>query len=108
MRDYESDREQRNLSMQMVDHVFAPGGGDVAESRRETELQPHHREAGIADCDRELRPEVARGGQGPDQEREQGGEHKNQIDGHPRPAAQGEAQLSNGAPGPHRFALPIL
>jgi hypothetical protein len=94
MRHHESERQQRDLAVQVVDDILAPGGGDKAEPRREAELQPHHGEAGIPDCDRELGPEIAQGRQWPDQEGKQRREHEHQIDGNPRPAAKGKAQLS--------------
>ena len=88
MRYDQADRYQRNLTVKMVDDVFAPRLGDVAKARREAELQPHHRKAGITERDRELRPEIARRGMRACQEREQGSENEQQIDEDPNGPAQ--------------------
>src|SRR5271170_1163628 len=69
--------------MEVIDDVFAPRLSDVSEARRETELQPHHRKAGIAERDRELGPETARGWQHPHQQHEQRGENEQKIDRNP-------------------------
>ena len=60
VRDDQADRDQRDLAVKVIDDVLAPRLGDVAEARREAELQAHHRQAGVADRDRELGPESAR------------------------------------------------
>ena len=79
MRQRQTNRDQRDPAVKVVDDVFAPRLGDVAEAGRETELQAHHRQAGVADGDRELRPEIARGRQRSRQEREQRAEDKEEV-----------------------------
>ena len=86
MRDDQADRDQRDLAVKVVDDILAPRLGDVAEARRETELQAHHRQARVADRDRELGPEIARRRQRRRQEREQRGENEEQIDDRSRPS----------------------
>ena len=84
----EADRYQRNLTVKMVNDVFAPRLGDVPEARGETELQTHHRKAGVAEGDRELRPEITRWRMRACQEREQGSENEQQVDEDPNGPAQ--------------------
>ena len=88
MRYDQADRYERNLAVKMVNDVFAPRLGDVPEARGETELQAHHRKAGIAEGDRELRPEIARRRMRACQEREQGSENEQQVDEDPNGPAQ--------------------
>ena len=83
MRYDQADRYQRNLTVKMIDDVFAPRLGDILEARGETELQAHHRKAGIAEGDRELSPETARWRMRACQQREQGSENEQQIDEDP-------------------------
>ena len=88
---HQADSDQRNLPMKVVDDVFAPRLGDEAEARGEAELQAHHREAGVADRSREFSPEVARGRQPTQKQREQRAEHEQKIQSAPNNSAQGEA-----------------
>ena len=89
VRNDQADRYQRDLAVKVIDDVLAPRLGDVAEARREAELQAHHRQAGIAERDRELRPEIARRRQRPRQEREQRGEDEEQINDDPNGPTHG-------------------
>ncbi len=84
--------------MKMVDDILAPWIGDVPEACSEADLQAHHREAGIADRDREFRPEVARRRTRPCQEREQRGEDEEQIKSDLNGPAHGVAKLHGLAP----------
>ena len=93
MRDDQGDRDQRDLAVKMIDDVFAPRFGDVPEARGEAELQAHHRQAGVADRDRELGPEIARGRQRSRQEREQRRENEEQINEDPNGPAHGVENL---------------
>ncbi len=60
MQDDESNGDQRDLAVKVIDDVFTPWLGDVPEARREAELQTHHRQARVTDRDRERPPEIAR------------------------------------------------
>src|ERR1700686_3853121 len=95
MRYDQADRYERNLTVKMVNDVFAPGLGDVPEARGETELQAHHRKAGVAEGDRELGPKVARRRMRACQEREQGSENEQQVDEDPNSPAQTTKKLHN-------------
>src|SRR6202011_3709603 len=88
MRDDQADRYERNLTVKMVNHVFAPRLGGVPEARGETELQAHHRKAGVAEGNRELCPEIARRRMRTSQERKQGSENEQQVDEDPNGPAQ--------------------
>ncbi len=79
MRYDETDGYQRYLTVKVIDDILTPGLGDMAETCREAELQAHHRQTGVTDRDRELRPEIARWWQRTSQEREQWGENEEQI-----------------------------
>jgi hypothetical protein len=84
----QADRYERNLTVKMVNDVFAPRLGDVPEARGETELQAHHRKAGVAEGNRELCPEIARRRMRTSLEREQGSENEQQVDEDPNGPAQ--------------------
>src|ERR1700692_5134247 len=88
MRYDQADRYERNLTVKMVNDVFAPRLGDVTEARGKTELQAHHREAGIAEGDRELCPKITRRRMRACQEREQGSENEQEVDENPNGPAQ--------------------
>jgi hypothetical protein len=45
MRYDQADRYERNLTVKMVNDVFAPRLGDIPEASGETELHAHHRKA---------------------------------------------------------------
>ena len=81
----QADRDQRDLTVKVIDDVLAPRLSDKPEACREAELQAHHCQAAVTDRNRELRPEVARGRMRAEQEREQGGENKDQICDDPTP-----------------------
>ena len=91
VRHHQADGDLRDLAVKVIDDVLAPRGGDVTEARGEPELQAHHRQAGIADRDRKLRPEIARGRQRPQKKREQRGEDEEQVNDDPNRPAHGTA-----------------
>src|SRR4249919_2875845 len=88
MRHDQADRYERNLTVKMINDVFAPWLGDVPEARGKTELQAHHRKAGIAEGDRELCPEITRRRMRAGQQCEQGSENEQQVDENPNGPAQ--------------------
>ena len=83
VQDDKGDCDQRYLAVKVINDVFAPWLGDVPEARGETELQTHHRQARVADCDGELPPEIARRRERPRQQREQRGKNEEQVNGDP-------------------------
>jgi hypothetical protein len=89
VRNDQADRYQRYLTVKMVYDVLAPRLGHVPEACRQAELQAHHRQSGIADRDRELRPKIARRRQCSCQEREQRGEDEEQIQDDPNGPTHG-------------------
>ena len=93
VRHHQADCNQRDLAMEVIDDVFAPRFGHVAEACRETALQAHYRQAGIAERNRELRPETACRRQWPRHEDEQRGEDEEQVDDDPDGPTHGERRL---------------
>ena len=75
----QANRYQRDLAVKVIDDVLAPRFGDMSEPRRESELQTHHRQASVANRDREFGPEIAGRRQRTCQESEQRGENEEQI-----------------------------
>src|SRR5271168_4131550 len=90
--------------MEVIDDIFAPWLGYVTETRREADLQAHHRQARVAERDRELGPEVARGRPRPGQQREQRGEDEQKINRNPDRTVHRIAEAHE--PYPPQYASP--